>query len=84
MDTFHKSNRGIVSHWNEVEALCTNAHLLRPLRGGRIAFVTLEGRPSARNIDYNEVLQVWVRVVRLMKRFQGSKAPAGYEAAVNH
>lgn len=60
MNTFHKSNRGIVSHRNEVEALCTNAHLLRPLRGGRIAFSTLEGRPSGPNIDYNDILQEWV------------------------
>ena len=60
METYHKSNRGIVSHRNEVEALCTNAHLLRPLRGGRIAFSTLEGRPSALNIDYNDLLQEWV------------------------
>jgi hypothetical protein len=44
----------------KVEALCTDAHLLRPLRGGRIAFSTLEGRPSAPNIDANELLQEWV------------------------
>ena len=44
----------------KVEALCTDAHLLRPLRGGRIAFSTLEGRPSAPNIDANELLQDWV------------------------
>ena len=43
-----------------MEALCTDAHLLRPLRGGRIAFSTLEGRPSAPNIDANELLQDWV------------------------
>ena len=60
MHVFRKSTRGVVSHGNEVEALCTDAHLLRPLRGGRIAFSTLEGRPSAPNIDANELLQEWV------------------------
>lgn len=70
MQTFHKTNRGTVSHKNEVEALCTNTHLLRPLRGGRIAFSTLEGRPSAPNIDYNDLLQEWVTATDIKVVFQ--------------
>ena len=57
---YSRSNKGYVSRKNEQEALCTNAHLIRPLQGGRIAFSTLAGRPSATKLDYSHVLQEWV------------------------
>lgn len=57
---YGRSNKGIVSRENEQEALCTNAHLIKPLQGGRISFTTLEGRPSRTKLDYSHVLQEWI------------------------
>ena len=52
--------KAFASKENEQEALCTDAHLIRPLQGGRIAFSTLEGRPSAKDFEANIALQEWV------------------------
>lgn len=52
--------KAFASKENEQEALCTDAHLIRPLQGGRIAFSTLEGRPSAKDFEANMALQEWV------------------------
>ncbi|VDP09674.1 unnamed protein product [Soboliphyme baturini] len=51
-----------ISRHNEQEALCTDAHSAAPLRGDRIAFATLEGRPSAFDFEKSPVLQDWVTV----------------------
>ncbi|KFD45593.1 hypothetical protein M514_13528 [Trichuris suis] len=51
-----------LSRHNEQEALCTDAHSAAPLRGDRIAFATLEGRPSAFDFEKSPVLQDWVTV----------------------
>lgn len=48
-----------ISRHNEQEALCTDAHSATPLRGDRIAFATLEGRPSYFNFEQSPVLQVF-------------------------
>ena len=44
----------------EQEALCTNVHLRKPVAGGRIVFSTLEGRPSANDVENKPALQDWV------------------------
>ena len=47
---------------NEQEPLCTDAYsagALHQLTGARIAFSTLEGRPSAHDFDNSPVLQDW-------------------------
>ncbi|XP_050312344.1 laminin subunit gamma-1-like [Anthonomus grandis grandis] len=45
----------------ETRALCTSEYSdISPLRGGNVAFGTLEGRPSAYNFDTSPELQEWV------------------------
>eukprot|EP00058_Branchiostoma_floridae_P020616 XP_002606106.1 hypothetical protein BRAFLDRAFT_59848 [Branchiostoma floridae] len=59
--TYQKPNRALITRANEQEAICTDAHSdIEPLTGGRVAFSTLEGRPSAFNFDNSPVLQDWV------------------------
>ena len=57
---YGRPRNGVASKENEQEALCTDSHLIRPLQGGRIAFGTLEGRPSANDFDTSSVLREWV------------------------
>ncbi|XP_076065177.1 netrin-1-like [Oratosquilla oratoria] len=64
---YNRPSRLVIGKANEQEALCTDAHLSHdPLAGGssvtgsRIAFSTLEGRPSAFDFDNSPVLQDWV------------------------
>ncbi|XP_033102582.1 netrin-1-like [Anneissia japonica] len=50
-----------ITKLNEQEALCVDSHSHSdPYNGGRIAFSTLEGRPSAYDFDNSPVLQDWV------------------------
>jgi len=57
---YGRPKKAFASRENEQEALCTDAHLIKPLQGGRIAFSTLEGRPSANDFEASYVLQEWV------------------------
>ena len=60
---YGRPNRLVIGKANEQEALCTDAHLsTSPSRShsSRIAFSTLEGRPSAYEFDSSPVLQDWV------------------------
>ena len=57
---YGRPKKAFASRENEQEALCTDAHLIKPLQGGRIAFSTLEGRPSASDFESSFVLQEWV------------------------
>lgn len=64
---YHKSPRTVVSKANEQEALCTEAYSsIDPLSGARVAFSTLEGRPSAYDFDNSPVLQDWVTATDIM------------------
>ena len=58
---YGRPRKAFASRENEQEALCTDAHLIKPLQGGRIAFSTLEARPSANDLESSFVLQEWVR-----------------------
>lgn len=58
---YGKSPRAVITRANEQEALCTDAYSnIDPLSGARVAFSTLEGRPSAYDFDNSPVLQDWV------------------------
>ncbi|KAF7284665.1 hypothetical protein GWI33_021849 [Rhynchophorus ferrugineus] len=51
----------------ETRALCTSEYSdISPLRGGNVAFGTLEGRPSAYNFDTSPELQEWVTATEIM------------------
>lgn len=64
---YQKSPRTMVSKVNEQEALCTEAYSsIDPLSGARVAFSTLEGRPSAYDFDNSPVLQDWVTATDIM------------------
>ncbi|XP_018017744.1 netrin-1, partial [Hyalella azteca] len=63
LSVFDRPRRLMIGKANEQEPLCTDAHLQRqgPLgTSSRIAFSTLEGRPSAHVLDASPVLQDWV------------------------
>lgn len=63
---YGRPNRATITKANEQEALCTDSHRFNghAENGGsvasRIAFSTLEGRPSANDFDNSPVLQDWV------------------------
>jgi len=59
---YDRPERGVASRANEQEPLCSNAVSTNGPRtgGARVAFVTLEGRPSAGQFDVSPVLQDWV------------------------
>ncbi|KAL1129203.1 hypothetical protein AAG570_013733 [Ranatra chinensis] len=59
---YGRPNRATITKANEQEALCTDSHKFTegsPV-ASRIAFSTLEGRPSAADFDNSPVLQDWV------------------------
>lgn len=61
---YGRPNRATITKANEQEARCTDSHRFTGGDGlgpvGRIAFSTLEGRPSAADFDTSPVLQDWV------------------------
>ncbi|XP_017892552.1 netrin-1-like isoform X2 [Ceratina calcarata] len=61
---YGRPNRATITKANEQEAKCTDSHRYTGGNGlapvGRIAFSTLEGRPSASDFDNSPVLQDWV------------------------
>jgi len=64
---------------NEQEALCTDAYSAgapHQLSGSRIAFSTLEGRPSAHDFDNSPVLQDWQTATDIRVVFDRLAAPA--------
>jgi len=73
---YGRPERGVVTRANEQEPICsaaaaTNGGGALPGSGGaRIAFVTLEGRPSAAEFDLSPVLQDWVTATDIRIVFQ--------------
>ncbi|CAG9561504.1 unnamed protein product [Danaus chrysippus] len=59
---YGRPNKATVTAANEQEARCSDSHRLagESSGGARLAFSTLEGRPSAANFDISPVLQDWV------------------------
>lgn len=67
---YSKSPRALVTKANEQEALCTESYSnIEPLSGARVAFSTLEGRPSAYDFDNSPILQDWVTATDVMVVF---------------
>ena len=62
-----------ISRDNEQEARCTDAHAPSPL-ASRIAFATLEGRPSALDFEQSPVLQDWVTATDIRVVFNRLRA----------
>ncbi|XP_050533128.1 netrin-1 [Daktulosphaira vitifoliae] len=59
---YGRPNRATITKSNEQEALCTDSHRFNGAgsSASRVAFSTLEGRPSAIDFDNSPVLQDWV------------------------
>jgi len=74
----------VVMQVNEQEPVCTDAYsagALHQLTGARIAFSTLEGRPSAHNFDNSPVLQDWQTATDIRVVFDRLSAPPVAAAA---
>lgn len=59
---YGRPNRAVITRANEQEALCTDSHRFNAVgsSSSRVAFSTLEGRPSSSDFDNSPVLQDWV------------------------
>ena len=67
---YSRPEGGIVSRANEQEPLCSDVAKTTGTGGARVAFVTLEGRPSADEFDVSPVLQDWVTATDVRVVFQ--------------
>ncbi|CAH1794168.1 unnamed protein product [Owenia fusiformis] len=64
---YHRNPQGKITKANEQEALCTDSYSnIDPHSQGRVAYSTLEGRPSASEFDNSPVLQDWVTATDVM------------------
>ena len=55
---YNVSNRAYSNLQDQTQALCTKEFSdISPLTGGNVVFTTLEGRPNATHVEYNEKLQ---------------------------
>lgn len=76
---YGRPNRAIITRANEQEARCTDSHRYTGGDGlgpvGRIAFSTLEGRPSAAEFDNSPVLQDWVTATDIRVTFNRLHMP---------
>ncbi|XP_030378714.1 netrin-A [Scaptodrosophila lebanonensis] len=84
---FKRPNRLTISKHNEQEARCsdTHRHGNDALGGssGRIAFSTLDGRPSARDLDSSFSLQDWVTATDIKVVFHRLQSPITIDAAAH-
>lgn len=74
---YGRPNRATITKANEQEAKCSDTHRHNGdlMFGGRIAFSTLEGRPSAPNFDLSPVLQDWVTATDIRVIFHRLQMP---------
>lgn len=77
---YGRPNRATITKSNEQEARCSDSHRhtvesTNEIYGGRIAFSTLEGRPSAANFDSSPVLQDWVTATDIRIIFHRLQMP---------
>lgn len=76
---YGRPNRAVITRSNEQEARCSDSH--RHIMVGseaissRIAFSTLEGRPSAADFDNSPVLQDWVTATDIKVVFNRLQMP---------
>ncbi|KAJ3635459.1 hypothetical protein MTP99_008365 [Tenebrio molitor] len=67
-DTYGLPDSEHTTRGEETRALCTSEYSdISPLRGGNVAFSTLEGRPSAYNFDASPELQVGSKLLLLLR-----------------
>lgn len=85
---YGRLNRATITKSNEQEALCTDNHLLNKdtttLQGSRIAFSTLEGRPSASDFDNSAILQDWVTATDIRVIFHRLEVPSASVTNINN
>lgn len=76
---YGRPNRATVTKLNEQEALCTDSHRFTgdttTVQGSRIAFSTLESRPSASDFDLSPILQDWVTATDIRVVFHRLQVP---------
>lgn len=76
---YGRANRGTINKSNEQEARCSDSHRHSAAdttnAGARIAFSTLEGRPSAQDFDTSAVLQDWVTATDIRVVFHRLQMP---------
>ncbi|CAG7734785.1 unnamed protein product [Allacma fusca] len=73
---YGKPNRATITRANEQEPLCTDSHIRSDSgMGSRIAFSTLEGRPSAIDFDNSPILQDWVTATDIRVVFNRMLTP---------
>ena len=76
---YGRPNRATITKNNEQEVLCTDSHQYNKdtttLQGSRIAFNTLEGRPSAADLDSSLILQEWVTATDIRVVFHRLQQP---------
>jgi netrin 1 len=76
---YGRPNRATITKNNEQEVLCTDSHQYNKdtttLQGSRIAFNTLEGRPSAADLDSSPILQEWVTATDIRVIFHRLQLP---------
>lgn len=74
---YGRPNRATISKTNEQEARCSDSHrhMSDFMSGTRIAFSTLDGRPSARDLDASPVLQDWVTATDIRVVFHRLRMP---------
>ncbi|XP_044736246.1 netrin-1 isoform X1 [Chrysoperla carnea] len=79
---YGRPNRATISKLNEQEARCSDSHRYTAGTGSmvRIAFSTLEGRPSASDLDSSPVLQDWVTATDIRVIFNRLYMPTELEA----
>lgn len=80
---YGRPNRAAITRANEQEALCTDSHRFAAGASGasRVAFSTLEGRPSAADFDNSPVLQDWVTATDIKIEFDRLHFPSAAAAA---
>ncbi|KAL9878526.1 netrin-A isoform 3-T3 [Glossina fuscipes fuscipes] len=72
---YGRPNRATLNKHNEQEARCTDSHRMGSGQDFRIAFSTLDGRPSARDLDNSPVLQDWVTATDIRVIFHRLQMP---------
>ena len=77
---YGRPNRATINKHNEQEARCTDSHrhtsdMISSSQGSRIAFSTLDGRPSAKDLDASPVLQDWVTATDIRVIFHRLQMP---------
>lgn len=84
---YGRPNRASITKNNEQEVLCTDSHQYNKdtttLQGSRIAFNTLEGRPSAADLDSSPVLQEWVTATDIRVVFHRLQLPLQETEGIN-